>query len=505
MNRIIKPLLLTSAIAFAATAAADTPNVTWNSGDYFYDWNGSSIDQGAATNTVKISGKKSAYEIFGTIQFFNGVSGKQIANNTSYVYNSTLAISGDRVAYRDGYNIKLYDGASTSFVVEDSDYPYLVPRHISVTDSLVAYQLVPHADNSFAKHFYIFDGTNSYALNELAGKSASFQNDMALEGDTVVWAHYSYNGSDDSAINVWDNSSSTYSEIVLSGQELRTPDVSGDKITFSASPLSFSTSYVYIWENGVATNISAADSVIQRDPKISGDKVAFLGNTVFSGADMDVFFYDGQNTVRLTDNSLEERNVQISGNYVAWEGFDGNDFEIFVYDGNTITQVTDNNVDDSGVQVETVAETVNGLTAGSYLIKNKRTGAYLNRDYGSVDNGTNVHTWGCESCTENHWEVVALAEGGYKIVAKNAQWVGLDIDGVTNNVHLWSYWGGGANQKFDIVNAVSGLGDFYYIDPQHSSNEVIAVDVDASGNGENVTLKAQTGTYSQQWEFIAIP
>ena len=506
MNKSIKSLLLANAVAFAGTAVADGVNLTWTDGTHFQQWDGSSITQGAATTTVKISGENVAYEIFDTIQFSNGVTGKQIANGTSFVYDTTLDISGERVAYRDGDNIKLYDGSTTSSVYEDSSgWGYFSPRNISVSDSLVAYQLQEHAYNGYDRNFYIFDGSQSYALNTLAGKSAAFQSDMALDGDTVVWAHGSYPGTT-GVINVWDNGSQTYNEITHNNLVLNQPDASGDKVVFvGKATASAAYGSIYTWDNGTITDISAQDGTIQHSPKISGNKVAFLGKTVFSGADLDVFVFDGQNTIRLTDNNSEERNVQISGDYVSWESFDGNDYEVFLWDGSTVTQITDNNVDDVNAQVETIAEATNGIADGSYLIQNVQTGAYLNLDYGNASNGTNVHTWSCETCSENHWTVEALPEGGYKIVIKSAPWIGLDVDTNSNNLHVWSFWGGGSNQKFDIVNANSGLGQHFYIDPQHSNNEVLAVPVNASGNGQNVSVESQTGTYSQQWKFIALP
>jgi len=254
-----------------------------------------------------------------------------------------------------------------------------------------------------------------------------------------------------------------------------------------------------LWVDGNVTNISAAGAVTQSAPKVSDKLVAWTATTQDSNSE--VFVYNGNNTIQLTNNNYKEKNVQVASGYVAWEGFDGNDYEIFIWDGTSVIQITDNQMDDSGVQLDTY---MTGLSDGTYLIKNLSSGTYLNRDYGSTADGANVHTWECDTCSENIWNVTTLAEGGYKITAKDASWVGLDIDTESGNAQVWSYWGGGENQKFDLKSVRTDNTSYFMIDPQHNENAVIAVDPNAAGNGYNVYQQETLGTPNQQWEFIAV-
>lgn len=137
---------------------------------------------------------------------------------------------------------------------------------------------------------------------------------------------------------------------------------------------------------------------------------------------------------------------------------------------------------------------------GTYYIKNKNSGKYLDVDYGKADNGTNIQQHDFNGCHAQQFKLVSDGNGYYSILTGSTDFKGgLDVSGASKadgaNIIQWANRGGN-HQKFQLVK----IGDAYAIKTK-ISNCYSAVEVynHSKSSGANVNQWKYYGNNNQLW------
>lgn len=168
------------------------------------------------------------------------------------------------------------------------------------------------------------------------------------------------------------------------------------------------------------------------------------------------------------------------------------------------------------------------LVSGAvYYIKNKNSGKYLNVNFGTDANGTNVNQWAFDGSIEQKWKVVQNENGTWKIYAMcssngtnrvlDALRTGGSASGTIqhgNNIDIWSPNDSEAQNWILWSPERDG---YYYIALASASDPLVVTaygTLNGSGAGTtstsagNVYLSRTTGESSkinsQFWEFIRV-
>ncbi len=97
---------------------------------------------------------------------------------------------------------------------------------------------------------------------------------------------------------------------------------------------------------------------------------------------------------------------------------------------------------------------------GTYYIKNKFSGKYLDVTNGSNADGTNIQQWSYNGYDSQKFKLVADGKGYYSILTGASGYAsGLDVNSGSAadnaNIEQWAYWGGDM-QKFEVIEVNSG-------------------------------------------------
>lgn len=137
---------------------------------------------------------------------------------------------------------------------------------------------------------------------------------------------------------------------------------------------------------------------------------------------------------------------------------------------------------------------------GTYYIKNKNSGKYLDVYYGSANNGTNIQQHDFNGCHAQQFKLVSDGNGYYSILTGSSDFKGgLDVTNASKadgaNIIQWSNRGGD-HQKFQLVK----IGDAYAIKTK-ISNCYSAIEVygHSKSSGANVNQWKYLGNNNQLW------
>jgi hypothetical protein len=490
-----KKLLSSISLALcAATASADI-NVIWST----FQIESSSLNAYDGVSTKEIAPQTFGGELSGnnivfldnnyTLKQSKAGVVKQIAQLES---TSEHSVDGDNIYYRKNSIALKYNGTTTQ-TIWDSGTSLLYPLGVKGSGNNIVFRTQAHADNGYGHDYFVYDGANAQNLNTLTGTSRDFQLDYDISGKNIVWGHTNYAGTI-SYIDFWDGR--TAQTIKSDTYLYSSPKIDGNNVVFVGKK---GTDYeIFLWD-GATTKQITNDKISKSKPRINGNMIVWQAN---DGTDEEIFAWDGSKIIKLTNNATDDTEPQVSNGYIVWTGFDGNDNEIYLWDGKTTKQLTNNTANDFAPKISVTAAVVTPeLANGTYLIQNKLSGKYLNRNYSGTANGTLVHTWSCSTCVENKWIVTRLADGSYKMTAVNAPAQGLDINGTAEGAptQMWYFWGQGNNQKFNLVKGATGT---FYITPLSAPGKVLEIGAGQTGNGAKVVQKTLTATTNQQWVFV---
>ena len=170
-------------------------------------------------------------------------------------------------------------------------------------------------------------------------------------------------------------------------------------------------------------------------------------------------------------------------------------------------------------------KSVNLVSGAVYYIKNKYSGKYLNVNFGTDANGTNVNQWAYDGSTEQKWKIVQNSDGTWKIYAMcssngnnrvlDALRTGGSASGsiaAGNNVDIWAPNDPEA-QNWILWDPADYAGAHYYISLASAYNPLVVTaygSLNGSGSGTgptsagNVYIDSPTNDKleSQLWEFI---
>lgn len=142
---------------------------------------------------------------------------------------------------------------------------------------------------------------------------------------------------------------------------------------------------------------------------------------------------------------------------------------------------------------------VNGLD-GTYYIKNKNSGKYLDVYYGSAGNGTNIQQHDFNGCHAQQFKLVSDGNGYYSILTGSSDFKsGLDVTSASKadgaNIIQWANRGGD-HQKFQFVK----IGDAYAIKTKISDcYSAVEVYAHSKSSGANVNQWKYYGNNNQLW------
>ncbi len=138
---------------------------------------------------------------------------------------------------------------------------------------------------------------------------------------------------------------------------------------------------------------------------------------------------------------------------------------------------------------------------GTYYIKNKFSGKYLDVANGSWDNGANIQQWEYNGCTAQQFKLVSDGNGYYEIYTGNTDFsMCLDVWGASaadgTNIAQGTYYGNDC-QKFEIVEVSDGV----FAIKTKNSGAASCLDVYAwsADNGGNVCQWSYWGGDCQLW------
>lgn len=137
---------------------------------------------------------------------------------------------------------------------------------------------------------------------------------------------------------------------------------------------------------------------------------------------------------------------------------------------------------------------------GSYCLKNKGTGKYMDLSDANVANGTDIQTWKSNGTDAQKWKLVptdTLIDGVYTVRCAEDNSFGWDIsDNSKNdnaNLQIWS-----SQHKFVITHTSSG----YYTIRVLNSGKYLDVYCSETANGTNISQYKNTDTDNQKWLVI---
>lgn len=214
--------------------------------------------------------------------------------------------------------------------------------------------------------------------------------------------------------------------------------------------------------------------------------------------------------------------LSLSVNISALDNLSTDDV-LFVTDTETIP-VTDEitvNVDENGNVVsqsgtgQTRSQTSGIISGAVYRIKNVASGKYMNVDYGTDANGTNIYQWTGDNSTEQKFRVVYSADSDsyllYAMCSSNGNGRVADIYDTGGNLV------NGANVKLQTANeppsqqlSIISLGSGKYRIAMKKDN-TFSYTAYGTSNGSasgttstsagNIFISTYTGATNQQWEF----
>ncbi len=140
-----------------------------------------------------------------------------------------------------------------------------------------------------------------------------------------------------------------------------------------------------------------------------------------------------------------------------------------------------------------------------YVIRNVESGKVLDVEEAGCCNGYSVHQWTYGGRTNQHWRIVDVGGGYYKVVARHSGRV-LDVSNRSTSdgakIHQWSY-DGSFNQQWSFHDT----GSSYIIAARHSG-KVLTVYVDPNAyinwiglDGIVIRQYTSTGRTAQQWQL----
>ncbi|APU67657.1 MULTISPECIES: RICIN domain-containing protein [Christiangramia] len=233
----------------------------------------------------------------------------------------------------------------------------------------------------------------------------------------------------------------------------------------------------------------------------NGSKPALIGET------------PGYNIDANTMNNANNWNITLSNYYKQsyWNGYAGvcawkNPHENDGYGYfSEIANATNNFYNDFPNLVDPNANSA--LVSGEiYQIKSVGTGKVLDVEGGvtATSNGANVQQWEYLSQSNQQWQITAVGNGYYSIIAQNSykalDVLGFDIsDGA--NVGQWEYEGK-TNQQWQINQLSNGT---YQLINRNSGKALdVANGVNANDNGLNIQQWEVNEKNNQQWQLIPV-
>lgn len=505
MKKYIQTALAFSLVLSAAAQAQ--PNIAWFNTQndvlsvYVSDGVSSKLLAANTTGFLTVTASKVYYTgSERAIYEFNGSRSKMVA--TSGTFDLSKSADGNNLVYSETSStdglVKLYDGSSSK-TIWSSGSPLLNPSDVKISGKTIVWRTQAHADNGYGHDLFIFDGSKVSNLNLLTNTSRDFQQAYDVSGNTVVWGHDNYAGTI-AYIDIWDGK--THQTLKSNEYLYRQPKVSGTNVAFIGNKGSLYE--IFMWD-GKTTRQLTQSGFYKTSLELSGNTATWLGQ---EGDKIYTYVWDGAKVIKLLPGTSEFHPTlkpQIANGQVVWQANIGGAYQVFFWDGKTTRQLSNGGANIAPVIANTAGPTPNPapIQDGRYLIKNVYSGKYLNRAGSSTANGSRIQQWECDSCLDNKWQVSSLGDGSYKITAVNASDQGLDVNGTADGAYLqmWTYWGGGDNQKFLFNKTASG---YYTISPKSAPGKALEVKAGQVNNGAGVFDQSLSNSSNQHWVFVPV-
>lgn len=207
----------------------------------------------------------------------------------------------------------------------------------------------------------------------------------------------------------------------------------------------------------------------------------------------------------------------ISGSYEGtWSQTSGTPYCTMVINGVTYKGVFFKQYDESSSHTKTMTFTLIGSNDqaiwgsktssntshdGTYYIKSKLSGLYLDVEDGAATDGTNIRQWSYNGSQAQKFKLVSDSDGYYSILTGAADYEScVDVyegsaeDGT--NIEQWTYWGGDM-QKYEITRVSDGV----YALKTKASSGASSLDVYESSleSGANIDQWTYWGGDCQLW------
>ncbi len=188
-------------------------------------------------------------------------------------------------------------------------------------------------------------------------------------------------------------------------------------------------------------------------------------------------------------------------------GFVARFYEGANLDGNShLATTSDSCIADNGFNdiVSSIYLRADGDTSlsGTYYLKNRHSGLYMDVAYSGLDDGDNIWQWTFNGSTAQQFEFTHLGNGAYVIRNVNSN-KAIDIAEVNHgngaNVHQWTY-GGGLNQQFVLLPVD---GQYHQLIAMHSGKSV-KIAGDSTATGANVEQWQNDNQTSSHWELVPV-
>lgn len=210
-------------------------------------------------------------------------------------------------------------------------------------------------------------------------------------------------------------------------------------------------------------------------------------------------------------------NGTISGSYEGtWSQTSGTPYCTMVINGVTYKGVFFKQYDESSSHTNTMtftlignndqsiwgSKTSNQIThEGTYYIKSKLSGLYLDVEDGETANGTNIRQWSYNGSHAQKFKLVLDEDGYYAILTGATDYKsGVDVyngsadDGT--NIEQWEYWGGDM-QKYQLKRVSDGV--YAFLTKASSNASSLDVYEQSTDAGANICQWEYWGGNGQQW------
>jgi hypothetical protein len=157
------------------------------------------------------------------------------------------------------------------------------------------------------------------------------------------------------------------------------------------------------------------------------------------------------------------------------------------------------------VSIDAAAGTINGEGSGSAYeyLKPRHSGKCLDVVSQSTADGASIDQWGCNSGTNQQWQVLDLGTGYHQLIARNSgKCLTVPSSSTADGVQLQqATCGGGANQQWQI----SDLGGGYYRVTARHSGKCLDITSGSAADGARAIQYTCTGGNNEQWQRVGAP